>query len=79
MKIISSGPKYYLGRLGKKLITSMGLKTIGRSKKNIKARYVIANVSIKNFQRLSRSLKICLIRVMQGRGPTMNPQTVNFI
>ena len=33
MKITSSDPKYYLGRLGKGLITSMGLNTIIGSNK----------------------------------------------
>ena len=46
MKIPSSEPKYYLGRLGKGLITSMGLKNIVRSKKNKNSRYCITNVSM---------------------------------
>ena len=47
MKIALSEPKEYLGRSGKGLITSPGLKTIGSSKKKKKARYAITNVSIK--------------------------------
>ena len=35
MKITSSEPKYYFGRSGKGLITSLGLKTIGRSPKKM--------------------------------------------
>ena len=48
MKIKSSETKYYLGRSGKGLITSMGIKTIRRSKKDKKARYAITNVSLKD-------------------------------
>ena len=47
MKVTYSEPKYYLGRLGKVLITSLGLNTIGRSKKR-NARYSISNVSLKD-------------------------------
>ena len=45
MKITPSETKYYLGRSGKELITSMGLKTNIRSKENKKARYAITNIS----------------------------------
>ena len=47
MKITSLEPKDYLGRSGKWLINSMGLKTIVKSKKK-KARYAIVNVSMKD-------------------------------
>ena len=47
MKITSSEPKDYLGISGKGLITSLGLKTNIRSKKNKKARYAITNASMK--------------------------------
>ena len=49
MKIISSEPKGNLVGSGKRLITSMGIRTIGRSKKNKKSRYAINNVSMKDF------------------------------
>ena len=48
MKITSSDPKGYLGRLGKGLITSLGLRIIRMSKKNKKERYAITNASLKN-------------------------------
>ena len=48
MKITSSEPKCYFGRSEKKFITSLGLKTIIRSKKRSKSRYAITNVSLKN-------------------------------
>ena len=47
MEITYSEPKYYLGRSGKGLITSLGLRTIIRSKKDKKASYAITDVSLK--------------------------------
>ena len=47
MKITSSGPKYYLLRSGKGLITSLGIKTIRSSKKIKTTIYSIDNVSLK--------------------------------
>ena len=47
MKITSSDPNYYLGISWKKLINTVGLKTIVGSKKNKKTRYAITNVSMK--------------------------------
>ena len=49
MNFTSSEPKDYLGILVKGLITSLGIKTKVRSKKNKKARYEITNVSMKDF------------------------------
>ena len=57
MKITSSGPKYYLVISGKELITYLGLKTIGRSKKNKKERYAITNVSKKNHLNIIKEVK----------------------
>ena len=47
MSITSSEPKDYLEISGKGLITSLGINTIGRSKKK-KARYVITKVGMKD-------------------------------
>ena len=44
MRIASSDPKDNLGRSGKGLITSMGIKTNVRSKKYKRSRYAITNV-----------------------------------
>ena len=55
MKIASSDPKDKLGRSGKGLIISLGLKTNVMFKKN--ERYSITNVSMKFFKGLSSSLK----------------------
>ena len=52
IKIISSEPKYYLGRSGKGLIASMGINTIGTSNKNKKASYSITNVSLKEISKI---------------------------
>ena len=64
IKITCSEAKYYLVRSGKGLITYLGLKTIIRSKKVKKAKFSINEVSIKDFLRLLRSLRIFLIRIM---------------
>ena len=47
MVIISSEPKMYLGRLGKGLITSLGLNTNISSNNNKKSRCAITNSSMK--------------------------------
>ena len=57
MKITSSDPKDYLGRSGKGLITSLGLKTIGRSKKYKKARYYITNVCLKYLSKMIKEFE----------------------
>ena len=48
MRIKNSEPKYILGRSGKGLITSLGLKSKARSKKYKKARCAIINFSMKD-------------------------------
>ena len=48
MKITSSEPKNYLGRSGKGLITSLGIKINVSSKKYKKENYAITNVSMNN-------------------------------
>ena len=57
MKIISLGQKYYLGGSGKGLITSLGINTIRRPKKNKKARYAITNVSIKDISKIIKEFE----------------------
>ena len=64
MKITSSDPKYYLGILGKGLITSMGLKNNVRSKINKKERYAITNVNMKDLSKIIKKFEKNLIRVM---------------
>ena len=57
MKIIFLDPKDYLGRSGKGLITSLGLNTIGRSKKKKKKRYASTNVSMKYLSKIIKDFE----------------------
>ena len=57
MRIISSRSKDNLGRSGKGLITSMGLKAKARPNKNKKARYTIRNVSKKDILKIIREFE----------------------
>ena len=54
MKITSSDPKDKLGRSGKRLITSLGLKVKARPKKYKKSRYAIENFSMKYLSNIIR-------------------------
>ena len=57
IRITSSEPKDYLGRSGKRLTNSLGLKTNVRSKKYKKARYVITNVSMKDLSKIIKEFE----------------------
>ena len=57
MKIESLDPTDYLRIEGKGLITSMGIKSIGRSKKNKKARYAITNISMKDLSKIIKEFE----------------------
>ena len=57
MKIISSEPKYYLGRSGNGLITSLGIKTNLWSKMNKKVSYAITNISMKDLSKIIKEIK----------------------
>ena len=61
-----------LGRPGKGLITSLGLKAKVRSHKYKKARYDIGNVSKKDLSKIIREFKMYLMKVMIRRGPNMS-------
>ena len=78
MKITSSDSKYNLGRSGKGLITSLGIKAKARPKKYKKERYAIINVSKKDISKIIREFENYLMKVMRGRGPKMILLTVNF-
>ena len=52
IKITSSQPKDYLGISGKRLITSIALKTIRRSKKIKKAMFAVTEVSFKDISNI---------------------------
>ena len=57
MIITYSEPKDDLGRSGKGLITSLGLKTNVRSNKYKKARYAITNVSMKYLSNIIKDIE----------------------
>ena len=46
-----------MGRSGKRLITSLSIKTIGSSNKNKKARYAITNVSMKDISKIIKEFE----------------------
>ena len=64
MRIINLDPKDDLGRSGKGLITSLGVRST--EKKDMPLKMLLRRTS----KRLSTSLKSYLIRVMVGGGPT---------
>ena len=78
MIIISSDTKYYLGRSGKGLITSLGLETNESSNKNKKERHAITKVSMTDFSKIIKDFEKLPYKGMYGRGPRMNPLTVTF-
>ena len=57
MRITSSDPKNNLGRSGKGLITSLGLKYKARTKKYKKSRHAIGNVSNKDLSKMIRGFE----------------------
>ena len=57
MKITSSEPKDYLGKSGKGLITSLGIKKITRSKRIKEARFAITNTSIKDLSNIIKEFE----------------------
>ena len=68
MKIKYSEPKFNLGGSGKKLITSMGLNNIKRSKRKKNPRCVITNVSLKDISKIIREFgKLCYEVYVQNR------------
>ena len=77
-RITSSDPKDNLGRLGKGLITSLGLKDKSRKKKYKKAKYTIGNVSMKDISKIIREFEKLPYKVMRWVGPNMSPLTVTF-
>ena len=58
MKITTSEPKYYLGRSGKGLITSLGIKTIRSLNKIKNSRFAITEVSIQFFYIINKFLDL---------------------
>ena len=78
MKITSSESKGNLGRSGKGLITSLGLKSKAMPKKYKKARYAIGNVSNKDLSNIIMEFENYLVKVIRRRGPNMSLLTVTL-
>ena len=57
MRMTSSKPKYYLGRSGKGLITSLVIKTNVSSNKYKNAWYTITNVSMKDLSNIIKEFE----------------------
>ena len=64
MNIISSEPRDYLGRSGKRLSTSLGINTIIRSKILKRKGFPLMKSVLRIFLKLLRNLRVCLLRVM---------------
>ena len=77
MKITSSEQGYYLGISGKGLITSLGLKTIGISKRK-KARYAITNVSMEDLSKLIKVFENFLLKSFVRKRPKHEPTDSYF-
>ena len=77
MKITSSEPKDYLGRSGKRFITSLGLKTIGSSKK-INPGYAITNVGLKDISKILKKFEKLPFEVCVWKRPKHEPADSYF-
>ena len=73
MRISYSEPKDNLGRSGKGLITSLGLKAKSRPKKYKKARYAIGNVSMKNLLNIIGDFEKLPDKIYESRKPKHEP------
>ena len=57
MRITSSDPNDKLGRLGKRLINSLGIKAKTSPKKHKKERYTIGNINMKEISNIIREFE----------------------
>ena len=78
MKTTSSDTKDNLGRPGKGLITSLGLKAKARPKKYKKARYAIRNVSKKELSKIIREFYKLPYKSYERRRPKHEPTDSYF-
>ena len=78
MRITSSEPKYYLGRSGKVLITSLGINTNVSPKKYKKARYAITNVSMKDISKIIKEFEKLPYKGYVHNRPKHEPTTSYF-
>ena len=70
--------KFVLVRLGKSLITSLGLKANVRPHKYKKARYTIRNFCKKDLSKIIREFENYHMKVMRRIVPNMSLPTVTF-
>ena len=78
MIITYSEPKYNLGRLGKGLITSLGLKAKARPNKHKKASYAILNFSMKKLSKIIREFDKLPYKSYERRMPKHDPTDSYF-
>ena len=78
MRITSLEPKYYLVRSGKGLITSLDLKTNGRSKKHKNSSYAIICVIIKDISKIIKEFKKLSYKVYVWKRHTHEPTDSYF-
>ena len=78
IRITSSEPKDNLGRSGKVLVTSLGLKSKARPKKYKNSRYAIKNVSIKFLSKIIREFEKHSYKRYERRGPKHEPTDSYF-
>ena len=79
IRITSSDPKYSLGISGKGLITSLGLNTNLKSKKNKRERYAITNGSTKDISKIIKEFEKLPYKGYVCNRPNIKALTVNFI
>ena len=73
IRIISLDPKDNLGRLGKVLITSLGLKAKARTNKYKKSRYYIVNIIMKDLSKIIREFDKLPYKSYERRRPKHDP------
>ena len=78
MEIISSESKDNLGRPGKGLITSLGLKSKAGPHKYKKARYAIGNVSKKDLSKVIREFEKLTYESYEKKRPNHEPTDIYF-
>ena len=72
-RITYSDPKANLGRSGKGLITSLGLKAKESPKKYKNTRYAIINVSMENLSKIMREFDKLPYKIYERRNPKHEP------
>ena len=79
IKITSSDPKGYLGRLKKGLITSLGIKTNARSKNKKNSRYASSNFIMKDLSKIIKDFDNFHSKIYVWKIPKHEPTDGCFI